>query len=68
MKESERVAREREDVQERQGSELSKLNALIEQKLQLTEKELAELKAKYATKDADLREMSKTLQSTRKQL
>ena len=55
------MAREREDAQDRQGSELSKLNALIEQKVQLTEKELSELKAKYATKDADLREMNKTL-------
>lgn len=35
----------------KKSNEFEKLNALIEQKLQLTEKELNEYKQKYAVKD-----------------
>ena len=45
-----------------------KLNALIEQKLELTEKELADYKQRYAAKDADFKEVNKELNRTRKEL
>ena len=44
------------------------MNALIEQKLELTEKELKDYKAKYQTKDTDFKEVNKELNRTRKEL
>ena len=44
------------------------MNALIEQKLELTEKELTDYKAKYSAKDSDFKEVNKELNKTRKEL
>ena len=41
---------------------------MIEQKLELTEKELTEYKAKYSAKDSDFKEVNKELNKTRKEL
>ncbi len=40
---------------------------MIEQKLQLTERELAESKAKYVSKDGECREVSKELYQAKKE-
>lgn len=44
-------SREREEDDFKRKNEFDKLNALIEQKLELTEKELSEVKAKLQAKD-----------------
>ena len=49
-------------------SEFEKLNALIEQKLTLTEKELEDYKTKYSNKDKDYKEVNKELYNSRKEL
>ena len=49
-------------------AEFEKLNALIEQKLTLTEKELEDYKKKYSQKDQDYKEVNKELYSSRKEL
>ena len=45
------MMKQKEDEHFRKTNEYEKLNALIEQKLQLTENELLEYKSKYASKD-----------------
>ena len=47
LSEKERYSKEREDESFKKAHEHEKLNALIEQKLELVEKELKEYKAKY---------------------
>ena len=47
LKETENINRNREEDEFRKNTEFSKLNALIEQKLELAEKELKDYKAKY---------------------
>ena len=44
-------SRTREENDFKKNTEFNKLNALIEQKLEMIEKELAEYKAKYQAKD-----------------
>lgn len=68
MSDAELKHRSREDDELKKNTEFTKLNALIEQKLELTEKELSEYKAKYAAKDADFKEVNKELHRTRKEL
>ena len=60
--------RSREDDEFKKNTEFTKLNALMEQKLELTEKELSDYKAKYSAKDADFKEVNKELNRTRKEL
>lgn len=48
-----------ESGQQKKIAELEKLNALIEQKLTLTERELSEQRAKFAEKDKDFKEAQK---------
>lgn len=61
-------SRNREEDDFKKNSEFNKLNALIEQKLEMTEKELSDYKAKYSAKDADFKEVNKELNKTRKEL
>ena len=68
MQEAEMRNRSREEDDFKKNTEFNKLNALIEQKLELTERELAEYKTKYSSKDADFREVNKELNRTRKEL
>ena len=51
----------RDDEAFRRASEYDKLNALIEQKLELTEKELEDSKLKCNLKDKELKEVNKDL-------
>lgn len=68
LKEGETKAKQAEADSYRRGSEFEKMNALMEQKLQLTESELAEYKSKCAAKDADYKEANKELYSCRKEI
>jgi molecular chaperone GrpE (heat shock protein) len=68
MSEVELKNRSREDDEFKKNTEFTKLNALMEQKLELTEKELSDYKAKYSAKDADFKEVNKELNRTRKEL
>lgn len=68
LRELETIHKSREDDDFKKNTEFNKLNALIEQKLELTEKELLDYKAKYAAKDADFKEVNKELNRTRKEL
>lgn len=68
LAENEQIIRGREEDEFKKNTEFTKLNALIEQKLELTERELVEYKAKYAAKDADFKEVNKELNKTRKEL
>ena len=47
IKETERTSKQREEENFRKSHEHEKLNALIEQKLDMIEKELRDYKAKY---------------------
>lgn len=68
MKEQEDNARQREDDEFRKNVEYQKLNALFEQKLTMTESDLKEYKAKWAQKEADLREINKELMLSKKEV
>ena len=68
LKQAESTIKLREDENFKKTNEFEKLNALIEQKLQLTEKELTEYKAKYAAKDQDCKEINKELYNSRKEV
>ena len=57
-----------ESGQQKKVAELEKLNALIEQKLTLTERELSEQRAKVAEKDKDFKEAQKDGYSLRMEL
>ncbi|TNV74847.1 hypothetical protein FGO68_gene12894 [Halteria grandinella] len=57
----------REEESFKKSNEHMKLQALIEQKLQLTEKELYECKAKYNLKDQDYKEVNKELYQVKKE-
>jgi hypothetical protein len=60
-------AKQREDDAYKKSAEFEKLIALIEQKLQLTEKELSEYKTRYTTKDQDYKDINKELYQARKE-
>lgn len=68
LKQVEAQLKQREDDSFKKVNEFEKLNALIEQKLQLTEKELLEYKSKYSSKDADYKEINKELFNSKKEL
>lgn len=61
-------SRTREENDLKKNTEYNKLNALIEQKLEMTEKELTDYKAKYQAKDADFKEVNKELNRKLKEL
>ena len=61
-------SRSREEDDFKKNNEYSKLNALMEQKMEMTEKELSDYKTKYSAKDADFKEVNKELNRTRKEL
>jgi hypothetical protein len=61
LRENEELLKKREDDDFRRQIEQSKLNALVEQKLLLTETELKDYKGKWSQKEADLRELNKEL-------
>ena len=61
-------SRTREENDFKKNTEYNKLNALIEQKLEMTEKELTDYKAKYQAKDADFKEVNKELNRKLKEL
>ena len=65
---SEEKRKRKEEDELRKMSELEKLNALIEQKLQLTENELSEFKTRLDTKERDLKELNKELHTSRKEI
>ncbi len=58
----------REEEAFRKSNEFDKLHALIDQKLDLTERELAEYKVKYHGKDQEYKENNKELNLARKDL
>ena len=60
--------KQKEEEYFRKSNEFDKLHALIDQKLHLTERELAEYKVKYQSKDLESKEASKELYATRKEL
>ena len=68
MKERERASKQRDDEAFQKSHEHEKLNALIEQKLEMVEKELREYKTKYQGKDADYKEVNKELVKSRKEV
>eukprot|EP00349_Pseudokeronopsis_sp_Brazil_P011902 CAMPEP_0202980172 /NCGR_PEP_ID=MMETSP1396-20130829/86142_1 /ASSEMBLY_ACC=CAM_ASM_000872 /TAXON_ID= /ORGANISM="Pseudokeronopsis sp., Strain Brazil" /LENGTH=65 /DNA_ID=CAMNT_0049719971 /DNA_START=1396 /DNA_END=1593 /DNA_ORIENTATION=- len=51
----------------KKGTEYDKMNALMEQKMQLTDKELADIKAKLTQKDQEIKELGKELNVSRKE-
>lgn len=67
IKSLENQLRLREEESIKKASEYDKLQALIEQKLQLTEKELAEYKVRYQTKDQDCKELNKEILQGKKE-
>lgn len=60
--------KQKEDDIFRRATEFDKMNALMEQKLQLTETELTEYKSKCSAKDQDYKEMNKELYNCRKEM
>ncbi len=68
MKLMEGQIKQKDDENFKKATEFEKLYALIEQKLQLTENELAEYKVKYSSKDQDYKEVNKELYSCRKEV
>lgn len=60
--------KQKDDDHFKKVNEFEKLNALIEQKLQLTEKELVEQRAKYQAKDTEYRDLNKELFNTKKEV
>ena len=65
---SEEKRKRKEEDELRKMSELEKLNALIEQKLQLTENELSDFKTRLDNKERDLKELNKELHASRKEI
>jgi len=57
-----------ESGQQKKVAELEKLNALLEQKYSLTERELSDLRAKFAEKDKDFKDAQKDGYSVRMEL
>ena len=68
MREKERSSKQRDDENFRKSHEHEKLNALIEQKLEMIEKELQDYKTKYQNKDSDYKEVNKELVKSRKEV
>ena len=68
LKEKERSSKQRDDENFRKSHEHEKLNALIEQKLEMIEKELQDYKTKYQNKDSDYKEVNKELVKSRKEV
>lgn len=63
----ETLLRAREEEAIRKAAEYDKLQALIEQKLQLTERELVDCRAKLATREAETKELTKEMYSAKKE-
>jgi len=57
-----------ESGQQKKVAELEKLNALLEQKFSLTERELSDLRGKFAEKEKDFKEAQKDGYSLRMEL
>jgi len=68
MTEVETINRNREEDDFKKNSEYDKLNALMEQKVEMIEKEMSDYKIKFTAKDADFKEVNKELNRTRKEL
>lgn len=68
MKDSEECLKKREEDEFKRQIEQSKLSALLEQKLLLTESELKDYKSKWAQKENDVRELNKELMQSKKEL
>ena len=68
MNEVETINRNREEDEYKKNSEYDKLNALMEQKVEMIEKEMSDYKIKFTAKDADFKEVNKELNRTRKEL
>ena len=68
MNEVETINRNREEDEFKKNSEYDKLNALMEQKVEMIEKEMSDYKIKFTAKDADFKEVNKELNRTRKEL
>ena len=68
MAEFERIHKNREEDDFKRNTEFEKLNALMEQKVEMIEKELADYKQKFQAKDTDFKEVNKELNKTRKEL
>ena len=68
LKEREETLKRREDDEFRMKIEQSKLSALLEQKLELTEKELKDYKSKWTSKENDIKELNKELMASKKEL
>ena len=60
--------RKKEETLIKKSTEGDKLNALIEQKLELTENELKDYKEKYNQKDKDFKEVNRELGASQKEL
>ena len=67
IKSLESQVRLREEESVKKLNEYDKLQALIEQKLGLTEKELAEYKVRYQNKDQDCKELNKEVLAAKKE-
>lgn len=67
IKSLENQVRLREEESVKKSNEYDKLLALIEQKLGLTEKELAEYKVRYQNKDQDCKELNKEVLAAKKE-
>lgn len=61
------LVKQREEESFKKTAEFEKLQALIEQKLQLTEKELNEYKTRYNAKDQDYKDINKELYQAKKE-
>lgn len=59
--------RAREEEAIRKAAEFDKLQALIDQKLQLTERELADCRAKLGAREAEVKELTKEMYSAKKE-
>jgi hypothetical protein len=68
IKEKESTIKQREDDEFRKAIEYQKLQALLEQKLSLTESDLKDYKAKWGQKDSEIKELNKELLASRKEL
>jgi len=63
----ETLLRAREEEAIRKAAEFDKLQALIDQKLQLTERELAECRAKLVARECELKDLTKEMYSAKKE-
>ena len=68
MSEAVDQSKTREEDEYKKNTQLTKLNALLEQSKELTQKELEDYKDKYSAKDNDFKEANRELNRTRKEL